>query len=361
MSEKKVKNKNKIWLIVSIIYFLVMMVLIFKGNVYVGNSESLDSFIKKVNIKPLDKKDYDRRMYMLAGYSTTSYAELLAATTTATGTKPSLWPVKTVYPLAGAILPFHRVVAYYGNFLSTGMGALGADPEEIMLPKLQAEVDKWTAADPETPAIPAIHYIAVTAQGRAGDDGKYRARMSDTEIEKAITMANKINGIVILDIQVGQSTIQEELPLLEKYLKLPQVHLAIDPEFSMKFGRLPGIYVGTYDAEEINYVTDYLIKIVQDNNLPPKIFVIHRYTENMLTNYKLIKTVPEVQIVINMDGWGPETGKLATQKAYVYKQPVQFTGFKIFYKNDLWKPSTAMMTPKEVLELKPKPVYIQYQ
>jgi len=35
---------------------------------------------------------------------------------------------------------------------------------------------------------------------------------------------------------------------------------------------------------------------------------------------------------------------------------VQFTGFKLFYKND--KP---MMAPAEVLSLSPVPVYIQYQ
>ena len=57
----------------------------------------------------------------------------------------------------------------------------------------------------------------------------------------------------------------------------------------MKFGRLTGVYVGTYDAAEINYVTDYLSKIVKENNLTPKIFIIHRYTQNMITNYKLIK------------------------------------------------------------------------
>ena len=174
-------------------------------------------------------------------------------------------------------------------------------------------------------------------------------------------MAEKINALVFLDIQIGQSTIQEELPLLEKYLKMPQVHVAIDPEFSMKNGRLPGVYVGTYDAAEINYVTDYLAKIVQENNLTPKIFVVHRYIKEMVTNYKLIKTVPEVQIVMDMDGWGPKYNKLVTYTKYIYSEPVQFTGFKLFYKNDLWKPSTAMMTPEEILELTPAPIYIQYQ
>ena len=175
-------------------------------------------------------------------------------------------------------------------------------------------------------------------------------------------MAKKINAIVFLDIQVGLSTIQDELPLLEKYLKMPQVHLAIDPEFSMKNGQRPGFeYVGTYDAKDINYVIDYLAKIVDENNLTPKVLVVHRYRQDMITNYQLIKIVPEVQIVMHMDGWGPKDHKLASYTKYIYKEPVQFTGFKLFYKNDLWKPSTGMMTPEEILKLTPSPIYIQYQ
>jgi len=360
---KKILKNHKFWLVISLTYLLVMVAFVFTDAFQFTDTLFSTDGKKEVKLKypKLNKKDYDARLHFLAGYSTTTYAELLAATTTSTSTK-KLWPVKTDYPKDGAILPFKRVIAYYGNLLSTKMGALGEYPEDEMLRRLNIEVEKWNKVDPTTPAIPALHYIAVTAQARAGEDGKYRLRMSDTEIEKVLRIAEKANAIVFLDIQVGQSTIQEELPLLEKYLKLPNVHLGLDPEFSMKFGRLPGVYVGTYDATEINYVTDYLAKLVTENDLPPKIFVVHRYTQNMLTNYQNIKTTPEVQIVIHMDGWGQKSNKLASQLHYVYKEPVQFTGFKLFYKNDLWKPSAGMMTPEEVFkEVKPTPVYIQYQ
>jgi hypothetical protein len=40
----------------------------------------------------------------------------------------------------------------------------------------------------------------------------------------------------------------------------------------------------------------------------------------------------------------------------VVRHPVQYTGFKLFFKND-----HPMMTPKQVLELYPRPMYIQYQ
>ncbi|MEI8174882.1 MAG: hypothetical protein WCG28_02945 [bacterium] len=272
-----------------------------------------------------------------------------------------LWPVKTVYPNAGALLPFNRIVAYYGNLSSRGMGVLGQYPEEEMLQKLDVEVKKWETADPSTPVIPALHYIAVVAQGSAGKDGKYRTRMSDSEIKKVITIASKINAIIFLDIQVGLSNLETELPLLEKYLKLPNVHLGVDPEFSMKTGAKPGKVVGTYDAVDMNFAINYLAKIVKENNIPPKIFVIHRYTQPMLTNYKDIKPLPEVQVVVHMDGWGTKSRKIGTYTNFIYPEPIQFTGFKLFYKNDVIEPGTVLMTPEDILKLNPRPSYIQYQ
>jgi len=272
------------------------------------------------------------------------------------------WPVKSQYPLPGAILPFKRIVAYYGNFYSTHMGALGEYPPDEMLKRLMAEVKKWQKADTQTPVQPAIHYIAVTAQGAPGKGGKYRMRMPFTEIDKAIALAQRIDGIVFLDVQVGQSTLREEVPMLEKYLAMPQVHLAIDPEFSMKTGRKPGSIIGTFDAEDINYASQYLTELVRKHNLPPKILVVHRFTKHMVTNYKNIKLHPEVQIVMDMDGWGFPAKKVSSYKIAVVTEPVQFTGFKLFYKNDIiTAPWNKMMTQEEVLHLYPKPLYIQYQ
>lgn len=275
--------------------------------------------------------------------------------------KPTLWPAKTVYPNAGAILPFNRIVAYYGNLYSTKMGVLGQYPEPEMLARLDVEIKKWEAADPATPVMPALHYIAVVAQESAGDSGKHRARMPDTEIDKVLKIAEKINAIVFLDLQVGFSNVQTEVPLLEKYLKMPQVHLGIDPEFSMKGNIRPGKVVGTYDATDINFVANYLAKLVKENNLPPKIFVVHRYTQKMVTNFQMIKPLPEVQIVMHMDGWGDAAKKRNTYQQFIYKEPVQFTGFKLFYKNDILTAGTVLMTPGDLLKLSPQPIYIQYQ
>lgn len=277
------------------------------------------------------------------------------------GDSTGKWPVKNPYPLPGAILPFKRIIAYYGNLYSTRMGVLGEYPKKEMFARLKAEVDKWEKADTGMKVQPALHYIAVTAQGSPGKGGLYRLRMPFKQIDSIMSMAREINAIVFLDIQVALSNLQAEIPQLEPYLKLPNVHLGIDPEFSMKGGQAPGKVIGTFDAADINYASQYLADLVKKNNLPPKILVVHRFTQAMVTNYKNIKTRPEVQIVMHMDGWGAQARKITTYKTFIHREPVEFTGFKLFYKNDFREKGSRIMTPEELLKLKPQPVYIQYQ
>jgi hypothetical protein len=346
-----------------------------QGSVITQTSKTLAEPISKAftpALTPLDIAAYNKKLIELANNppppqpttKTVKNIKTGVVTTVVVPAKPTptyLWPVKASYPLAGALLPFNRIVAYYGNLYSKGMGVLGEYPEEEMLSMLQTEVQKWQTADPTTPVIPALHYIAVVAQGSPGSDGKYRARMPDSEIDKVITMAAKINAVVFLDVQVGFSNVQTEVPLLEKYLKMPNVHLGIDPEFSMKTGIRPGKVVGTLDATDIDFAANYLAKLVDEYNLPPKVLIVHRYTEQMVTNYKNITPLPEVQIVMNMDGWGTPPKKIGTYNNFIYPEPVQFTGFKLFYKNDLLTPGTVIMTPEQILQLRPQPIYIQYQ
>lgn len=335
--------------------------------------------------EPLDTGEYDKRILALAGYvppapvviistsTSESGAVFTRATTTAT-TSPlqyspntnvtingKQWPPSTAYPHGGAVLPFKRILAYYGNFYSRQMGILGELEPEAVLAHLARTQAEWEKADPTTPVLPAIEYIAMVAQADAGNDGMYRAVMPDKEIEKAYALAQEIDGVMILDIQVGLSTVKAELPKFKKYLERPDVFFAIDPEFSMKHGEKPGTVIGTFDATDVNYVIDYLATIVRENHLPPKVLIVHRFTQDMVTRVSQIKPQPEVQVVMVMDGWGPKSLKYGTYAHIIEPEPVQFTGIKIFYKNDLKPPSTGLLTPADVLDLHPSPIYIQYQ
>jgi len=229
-----------------------------------------------------------------------------------------------------------------------------------MLAKLDKEVAAWNKADPTHPVQPALHLIVVVAQGYPGKDGKYRLRMADTLVEKVSSWAAQKNAILFLDVQVGGSTVQEEIPRLEQFLKRPNVHLGIDPEFSMKHGEKPGTKIGTMTSDDVNYAVNYLANLVTTNHLPPKILIVHRFTRNMVTGAKNIKVDPRVQVVLNMDGWGNPWLKFDSYRDYVEAEPVQFTGFKLFYHNDT-KKGEPLLTPGEVLRLTPAPLYIQYQ
>jgi len=276
------------------------------------------------------------------------------------GDSSGRWVTGETMPLDGAILPYKRIIAFYGNLYSKQMGILGELPKTDVLNQLKEEVAAWQQADSVLEVQPALHYIAVTAQSLPGKGGKYRLRMPFSQIDSVLNMAKQIDAIVFLDIQVGLSDLQAEIPELKEYLKLPNVHLGIDPEFSMKGGQKPGKVIGEFNADDINYAADYLATIVKENKLPPKILVVHRFTQGMVKQYNQIKLRPEVQFIMHMDGWGFPAKKVNTYKQFIYKEPVEYTGFKLFYKNDI-KNNGRMVTRQELLQLKPQPVYIQYQ
>lgn len=280
-----------------------------------------------------------------------------------TGLKHPGWPVKTPALLPGSLLPAKRVVAFYGNPLSKKMGVLGEIPQDQMLAKLDAIAAQWRAADPATPVQTALHLIVSVAQGLPGKDGMYRQRSDPGLIEKVYGWARSKGAITILDIQAGKSTIDSELPRLIPFLSRADVHLGLDPEFYMHYnrqGRVPGSKIGAMDARDVNYAIEQLAKLVTQYHLPPKMLIVHRFTTNMLQRADQIRLDPRVQVVINMDGWGQPWLKFDTYAKCEVSEPVQYTGFKLFFHNDT-KKGDPLLSPREVLALRPRPMYIQYQ
>ncbi|MEO5817183.1 MAG: hypothetical protein ABIT20_18080 [Gemmatimonadaceae bacterium] len=271
------------------------------------------------------------------------------------------WPVKGPASAPGALLPSNRIVAFYGNPLDKRMGALGEYPKDEMLKMLDREVARWAKADPSHPVVPALHMVVTTAQGAPGKNGLYRLRMKDSLVNAIHGWAKEKKGIFFVDVQLGKDDVRNEIPRLAPFLESPDVHLAVDPEFAMKTsGAVPGTKIGTMDASDINWVINWVDSIVKAKKLPPKILVIHRFTRKMVTNAKDIRPTPNVQVVMDMDGWGPPWLKFDSYHDYVKAEPVQYTGFKLFFHNDT-KKGDLLLTPAEVLRLNPRPLYIQYQ
>lgn len=249
-----------------------------------------------------------------------------------------------------------RVIAYYGNPLSKQMGILGRLPFEQMLPSLLARTEEWRKADPTTPTRCALELIAITAQASPTASGLYRARMPAALIDKVLGWARQGRCLLILDIHVGWSNVAAELPYLKPWLTLPDVHLALDPEWDMPQGVAPGKQIGTMSAADVNVAVDFLTQIVSEQKLPPKLLVVHRFVKSMVTEPETIRTSNQIRLLVNMDGFGSPERKLNSYRVAMAGMPTTLTGYKLFTLID-----TPMLGPADVLKLNPVPVFLNYQ
>lgn len=259
-------------------------------------------------------------------------------------------------PAATPILPAQRVVTYYGNPLSPAMGILGELPADEMIWYLQQEIRAYATADPKRPVVGALELIATVAQASPGPDGLYRQRMDPALIERVAQLAESHGYLLILDVQPGRAAVADEVQALLPFLRRPYVQLAVDPEFAMGRNQRPGEVLGSVDATSVNAVAATLGELVEQEKLPPKLLVVHRFTEPMLTNARAIKPGPNVQVVVTMDGFGDRAAKLQKYDSLIRAQPVQFAGFKLFYTYD-----RPVIQPPDVLNLDPQPDLVIYQ
>ena len=256
----------------------------------------------------------------------------------------------------GALLPSTRIVTYYGNPLSPAMGILGQRTSQQMLTALEQQAQQYSAADPATPVKLALHLVSTVATDTPGPDGMYRRRSSAEEIERVAQWAESKGHLLILDLQPGRSPVRTEVEAMLPYLERPYVHLALDPEWAMPEGQVPGRTFGTMDAVAVNEAVQMLARLVSRHKLPPKLLIVHRFRDDMLTNHRQIKPDPRVQVVIAMDGVGSQFAKNDVYRQLIKEQAVQFAGLKIFYTQDI-----SPYTPRQALNLDPKPHVVIYQ
>jgi hypothetical protein len=254
------------------------------------------------------------------------------------------------------LLPDYRIVAYYGNPLSPVLGRLGEPTPQVMIDRLRQTVAYYAEADPSRPIKPALELITPIAQSDAGADGMYRARMSDELIEEVAGWAGDNELLLILDMQMGRSTVAEELPVLLPYLRRPNTHLALDPEFNMAAGEVPGVTIGSMSAAEINTAIRTLAELVESEQLPTKVLIVHQFLPSMISNVEAIESDPRVQVVIVADGFGGPAAKISKYNAFIRDSGVSHGGLKLFYKYD-----EPLLEPEDVLALTPVPDVVIYQ
>jgi hypothetical protein len=265
-------------------------------------------------------------------------------------------PTPAPPPADGSLLPTYRIVTFYGHPHDEHMGIIGEYSKEEIAQRLQTEAANYEAADPSRPVLTAFELIATVAQRDPGPDGTYILDTDMDTLKEYVDYAADHNMLVFLDLQIGRGTVAAEIEKVRPLLERPNVHLAIDPEFAIAPGEIPGEHIGSLPAESITYAQQYLAKLSHDLGLPPKILIVHQFREDMIGGKDQLAPVPGVQLVIDADGYGEPELKTQVYNILVRDQPVQFGGIKLFYKQD-----HPLMTAAEILALKPPPDVIIYQ
>jgi hypothetical protein len=252
------------------------------------------------------------------------------------------------------LFPDRRIVAFYGNPRDDELGALGIGTPAQAGRRLLKQAKPYTRKT--RPVLPAMELVSTVATAAPGDAGLYRDHISFAKIRSYLAAARKIKALLILDIQPGRGEFGPEITRLARFLREPDVGLALDPEWHVAPDALPGKVIGSTDADVVNAAATYLANIVRERNLPEKLLIVHRFTDDMIARADRLRQVRGVQTVINVDGFGSTSVKVAKYHAFVRTTPTMRRGFKLFYKEDV-----QTMSPKSVMALSPRPDVVVYE
>ena len=251
------------------------------------------------------------------------------------------------------ILPGHRVVAFYGAPQDPELGTLGIGTPDAAARRLLRQARRYDR--PGLPVLPALELITVVAAADPGDGGRYSMRQSDAVIRRYLRAARKVKALLVLDIQPGRSDFFTETTRLRRWLREPDVGLALDPEWRVSDGQVPGQVIGRVDSREVNATTAWLAQLVARHRLPQKLLVIHQFTDDMVDETAL-KPRDGVAMVLNADGFGSQPVKISKYHRFTRQSPGFGTGFKLFFHED-----AGLMSPRRVLRMRPPPDVVVYE
>ena len=271
---------------------------------------------------------------------------------------PSEWGAERVLaPRPPSVFASAQVVAFYGHPGVPKMGALGVYTPERAADEVALVAARYDELNGDRDVVPALHLITAVAQPWPEADGSYLERMPDEDLAYWVELARERGQLLIIDIQIGWADPLAEVELLAGVLAEPFVHLALDPEWATRgSGLAPGEVIGTLGAADVNAVQQYLAGIVRRNNLPPKALILHQFLGFMLTDTESYLDVPEVEVVIDMDGFGPPGAKLAGYDTFSLAPYAERPAIKLFYDWD-----TPLLSPERLQALERPPDLVIYQ
>ena len=190
--------------------------------------------------------------------------------------------------------------------------------------------------------------VAVGGQRRDTDDAVTRG----VDRDALITVLHA----TLFDIQPGRGDFLSEAQRLNRWLLEPDVGLALDPEWHVREGEVPGQKIGSVTADEVNEVTSYVSNIVAKHDLPEKLFVIHQFTQDMIKDKERVARPKGLAVTMNVDGFGDRPNKISKYDAFTSEATRFHDGFKLFYEED-----TNLMSPGAVLQMRPPPDLVVYE
>ena len=296
----------------------------------------------------------------LAAFLAGSGTRLSAAGHPLTSAAPlAVTPAPQAIPLlprgGRSVLPEFRVVAHYGAPQARALGILGFGTPAAAAARLQREAHRYTGPA-RRPVLPAMELISVIVNAGPGRDGTFRSRQRRAVILRYLRAARKARALLILDVQPGRSDFLTEARALAEFLVEPDVGLALDPEWRMAPGQIPGRVIGSFDAAELNEVTAWLSGLVARRNLPDKLVVVHQFTDGMIRRRRGLRSPAGVDLVVNADGFGTASAKINTYRRVTRDRRGLHAGFKLFFVED-----TGLMSPARVLRLRPPPELVIYE
>jgi hypothetical protein len=275
-------------------------------------------------------------------------------------TKPSATqPSQATLPRGGReVFPRYRLVGYAGVTGASTLGRLGTGPLNQRVAEIERRAKPYAAG---REILPVVEVIATVVQASPGRDGRYRERLTDAQIAAYHKAARKHRAVMLLNLQPGGSEFITEAQAFEKWLKEPDVGVALDPEWAMDPGQRPGGAYGHTTGAELDEVSRYLAGLVKRYELPEKVMVYHQVARSVVRQESGLKDHDGVVVVKSVDGLGPPGPKINTYRV-VNKTTPKFVhaGFKLFFTEDS-EGGRRLMTPKEVLSLKPRPEYVMHE
>jgi hypothetical protein len=256
------------------------------------------------------------------------------------------------------VFPRYRLVGFSGAPGSPAFGRLGVG----RLDDRVAEIEKIARSfGGDRDPLPVLELIAVVVQSKAGPDGRYRVRIGDDVIRTYLDAARRHHALLLLNVQPGRARFLDEVRALERWLREPDVGVALDPEWAVGPGQTPGRVFGSTTGAVVDGVAGYLDGLVRAGGLPQKVLVVHQLNPRIVTGWEALRRRDGVVVVKSVDGIGNATEKISTWKRLVIRLPSTLhPGFKLFFDEDR-RDGGKLMSPGQVLGLRPRPEYVLYE